>query len=239
MKSHRRMSWTLSLFIVVGLGAVCLVPKARAQAYCSLRNPTEAIQVSFPDFDHYRSVVRRVGPEHREGVRQSLPFTIHENELGTHTLYIIYDSESRMIGVIHVRTERGSWGLNEIVWVFDSDMRVQRIGFQRSRDNNRQYIESEAFQEQIRGKAFSELHGLINEDGSDITPRLIDIPDEARSLVTSIIRSALKTLSVTQLVWLDSLAPSPLHEQIGKPYRKVLETHEEDGVPRPGLDGTE
>jgi hypothetical protein len=171
------------------------------QAYCSLRDPVTAIQSAFPELDHYRSFVSRIRPQDRNDILESLPFTIHENELGTHTLYAAFDSNDALMGIVHVRTERGRWGLTEIAWIFDSNLRVVEMHFQRSRDTSRQFMESEDFQRQIRGKEFGELRAMLSEDGNLLNAAAIEVPAGSERLAVSIIQSALKTISVTETVW--------------------------------------
>jgi hypothetical protein len=163
------------------------------------------MQNSFPDFANYRSIVREVDATDRANILETLPFTIHENELGTHTLYMVFADNDELMGIVHVRTERSRWGLTEIAWSFNSDLDIVGMHFQRSRDRNRRYIESEAFQKEIRGKNFDELRALLTENGEAINEAVLVIPREAQELALSVIRSALKTISATQSVWNDSL----------------------------------
>ena len=189
---------------------------AHAQAYCSLRDPASTLQESFPDFDHYRSIVRNILPEHRQRIHEILPFTIHPYELGTHTLYVAFDSGNDLLGVVHVRTERGNWGLTEIAWLLDPDLRVVGMKFQRVRDRNQEYIESASFQGQVRGKGFHELRGLLNADGTRLAEGGLEVPKDARPLAVSVIRSSLKTILASSIVWKDAL------EQVGWPGGLLL-----------------
>jgi hypothetical protein len=190
----------LTVFLLLALPHV-----AMGQAYCSLRDPVNAIQSSLPDFDHYRSIVRRIQAKDRDAILEALPFTIHDNELGTHTLYTAFDENEVLVGIVHVRTERGRWGLTEIAWTFDPELRIVEMHFQRSRDRSRAYIESEAFQQALVGKGFSELKSMLDEKGTSINPALLDIPADAHDTVVSVIQSALKTILTTETVWDSSL----------------------------------
>jgi hypothetical protein len=195
---------TIQLLILLIL--VLSPATALGQAYCSLREPVNAMQASFPDFAHYRSIVREVDATDRANILETLPFTIHENELGTHTLYMVFADNDELMGIVHVRTERSRWGLTEIAWSFNSDLEIVGMHFQRSRDRNRKYIESEAFQKEIRGKNFDELRALLTKNGKAINEAVLVIPKEGQELALSVIRSALKTISATQSVWNDSLS---------------------------------
>jgi hypothetical protein len=196
----------MTLRILLFLFLVLSPATALGQAYCQLRDPIGALQDFFPDSDHYRSTVREVESSHRDDILQSLPFTIHENELATHTLYTVFNANDGLLGLVHVRSERGRWGLTEIAWGFSPDLRIVGMHFQRSRDGARGYIESESFQVQIRGKNFDELKAMLTPDGLTIREATLVVPPESRELATSVIRSALKTISATQLVWSDALS---------------------------------
>jgi hypothetical protein len=195
---------TIQLLILLIL--VLSPATALGQAYCSLREPVNAMQASFPDFAHYRSIVREVDATDRANILETLPFTIHENELGTHTLYMVFADNDELMGIVHVRTERSRWGLTEIAWTFNSDFEIVGMHFQRSRDRYRKYIESEAFQKEIRGKNFDELRTLLTKNGEAINEAVLVIPSEGQELALNVIRSALKTISATQSVWNDSLS---------------------------------
>lgn len=199
--SRFAISWMLVLALLA-----LLEGNAHAQAYCSLRDPAATLQESFPGFDHYRSIVREIQPAHRAGIYEILPFTIHEYELGTHTLYVAFDSGDNLLGVVHVRTERGNWGLTEIAWLLDAELHVTGMKFQRVRDRHQDYIESAAFQEQIRGKGFDELRALLTADGDRLAEGGLEVPQEAHAVAISVIRSSLKTILSSSIVWKDALA---------------------------------
>jgi len=135
--------------------------QVNAQAYCALRDPVSVIRRYNPESDGYRSLVGKVTAGVREQVSERLPFTIHLKELGAHTLYL-----ASRAGVpetlIHVRSEKGRWGLVEIAWIFDIDLKVKGFVFQRCRDRNREVAESEAVQAQFAGKGYGVPETLIH-----------------------------------------------------------------------------
>ena len=206
----KKLGRTGTLLVIAGalLGAASA---AHGQAYCSLRDPFGALQEAFPELDHHRSIVRRIREDHRAEVLDRLSFTVHRNELGTHTLYVAFDSDDRLLGVMHVRTERGRWGLSEIAWTLGPDLRVQKMRFQRSRESGQADIENDAFQDQIRGLEFSQLRSLLDSSGDNLVQGSVDVPDHARPLAASTLRSALKTIAATEIIWgsdLDALRAS-------------------------------
>ncbi len=58
-----------------------------AQGFSALRDPEHSVFASFPEADGYRAIVRPVDKKIRAEVQERLPFQIHFNELGDHTVY--------------------------------------------------------------------------------------------------------------------------------------------------------
>lgn len=190
-----------------------IVPAQRveAQAFCALRDPVSAIQAFFPGTMSYRSIIREVNESHRAKIGQSLPFTIHQSELGLHTLYAIFTADEVLAGFVHVRSERGKWGLSELAWSLDAQLNVLGFRFQRSRETGQDYAESEAYQKQLRGLGIAELSTHIKDKAAG-QPGQIKAPAHFESLSEMIIRSALKTIAVTKTVW------NPTVDRLSKRY---------------------
>ena len=180
--------------------ALVVPASARGQAFCALRDPERVVFEIFPTADAYRSIVRRVDDHARKAVAEFLPFELHFKELGHHTLYAVLDA-ARPVGLIHSRSEKGRWGLNEIVWAFDLDLRVVDFRFQRCRDPACRLLSQPAFRRQIRGMGRDELHALLGAGETLVRPSVIEVQPEALELATSLLRSALKTIVVTETVW--------------------------------------
>ncbi len=176
---------------------------AGAQALCALRDPSRQITALFPKADGYRSIVRTVGQSAREAVKQSLPFTLHFNELGRHTLYVV-QGQGEPLGLVHVRSEAGEWGLVEIAWAFDFDLNVIGFEFQRCRDRSKNLINTK--HTRLEGLGFAGLRGMLNKDCSSLSPTQMAFPPSAQSLGVTVVRNGLKTIAVTQLAWSDDLA---------------------------------
>jgi len=194
---------------VIAFGAAA--SPALGQAYCALRDPTRHIYQAFPDATSYKSIVHTVDEGVRRQVAAELPFTLHFNELGRHTVYLPVRG-GRPLGLIHARSERGRWGLLEIVWSFSPTMQVTDYSFQRCRARNRAVIESEEFKSQLVGKRFEELRELLAADGASLESSAIRVPAGTEEMALTLIRSALKTIAVTRLAWADDLRViRPLH----------------------------
>ncbi len=189
------ISTTLLLF-----SFICLYTEsATAQAYCALRDPVRQISELFPS-SQYKSHVGVVSPSARTQVADRLPFTIHFNELGQHTLYAV-ERQGQTVGFIHVRPEITRWGLMEITWALDAERKVIDFAFQRCRNRRRALLESSAFKSQLQGKNFAEVRQLLNKDGSDLSSSSVKVEAQDREFATAVIRCALKTLALTDIVW--------------------------------------
>ena len=177
---------------------------AHAVAYCALRDPYSAIQTLYPEADSHYSIVRIISPETRDYVGENLPFSLHFNELGKHTLYVVTENQ-RPMGLIHARSEPYSWGLVEIVWSLNTDLSIRDFKFQRCRSKSCKYLETDEFKTQLQGKNQAELKKLLASDGQSLREGVLKVPQGAESLALSVVRSALKTSVVTEYAWRDDL----------------------------------
>ena len=195
---------------MIGLVAllVLTVPDEAFAQYCALRQPAVAFQEAFQDENvSVRSFDRQVTEEHRERIAEVLPFTIHRNELGTHTLYAAIGEKDRSRGYIHVRSERGKWGLTELAWAIHPNLTVKSLRVQRCRSFSQDYLQSTEFQELVRDKGVAELRTLLSKDGTALHPSVAGkVRGENQPLAIMAIRSALKTLLATEMVWETTLA---------------------------------
>lgn len=199
----RRCVAPVALFAATVLGAGS-GGEARAQAFCELRDPVRQIYELLPEATAHRSVVRSVNAASREATAGALPFTLHFNELGRHTLYVGMNGATPF-GLVHVRSEAGRWGLVEIAWALDLDLRIRDFAFQRCRDAARRAVEADAIADQIRGRSFAELRAMLSADGSSLSGQGLGLPPgsgpEVEALVVTTLRSALKTQVVTHTAW--------------------------------------
>tara|TARA_R110002096_G_scaffold366927_3_gene560268 strand:+ start:777 stop:1424 length:648 start_codon:yes stop_codon:yes gene_type:complete len=193
------------LRIAVIATLVFLIPNITlADAYCALRDPTAAIHQLYPSASSFRSVVRMVDNDVRVQVNERLPFTLHYEELGEHTLYIAMLDIDRL-GIVHMRSEATKWGLMETAWSLGFDLKVKDLFIQRCRIKDCKNATLEDIKASVIGKSFDEVKAMLNEDGSAIV--FDEKYSELRNslIALPIIRSALKTILVTELVWNDEL----------------------------------
>ena len=197
------------LILLVGLW----VEGAQAEAYCALRDPVQHIYELYPEADSYRSIVRKVDRSIREVVGERLPFTLHPNELGTHTLYCAMGKDGAPIGLIHVRSEKGEWGLSEIAWSLDFDLRIRDFRFQRCRSRHAKHLEGSEFVDQLRYQDLETLRSFLDEDGDSLRHDDLTVKPGAEELATMVLHSALKTIVVTELVWGEDLQQLRMQRQ--------------------------
>ena len=180
----------MRVFVAIVAMLVCSLP-AFGQAYCAMRDPITRIFKAFPEATSYRSITRTITPDHRAAIAEALPFTLHFNELGRHTVYLAF-KDHIPLGMVHVRSERGRYGLIEIGWVLGVDGRVKRVYFQRCRDPKAQAV-IKTLAPKVVGASFGDLQALLQTS----------TVEEERMML----RSGLKTLSVTWTAWRDALLP--------------------------------
>lgn len=175
---------------------------AAPQALCSLRDPVRQIKQLFPESDGYQSIVGTIGNETRKEVARHLPFRLHFNELGRHTLYVALKG-NHPLGLVHVRSEAGAWGIVEIAWSLDMELRVLGYEFQRCRDRSKRLLETPRVKSALGGRGFDGLRALVGPRAETLTRAAGFFPEKAARLSTTLVRSGLKTISVTESVWGD------------------------------------
>lgn len=206
----------LSLGVIVLVVAQCLAaPVAYAVAYCALRDPVSTIYELFPNADNYRSVVGTVGRDVREKMKAEIPFKLHFNELGRHTLYIAQRG-SEPLGLVHARSEPGAWGIDEFVWAISPSLRILDVKVQRTRDSALRKDRLDSALKPLVGMGIEDLlslHSKVAPDGVD----------------EKLLKSAIKTLFVTKYVWqedLDEMAALIVAMRSNSSAHKVMQVPE-------------
>ena len=160
-KKDTTMIIKFPIALVLLLTVICTsATPVYGQAYCALRDPVSQIYELFPQATSYKSVVRTVDEQARRTLKTKLPFDIHFNEFGRHTLYVALKG-SRPVGLVHVRSEKGRWGLIEVAWALDFNLTILDFRFQRCRSASRKTIEAEAFRSQLIGKKWHEVEAML------------------------------------------------------------------------------
>ncbi|MFK7814887.1 MAG: hypothetical protein AB8B92_00980 [Gammaproteobacteria bacterium] len=189
-----------SLYVLVFISLSIAAPIVSAYAYCSLRDPVSAIHELYPESTSHKSIVKVVDKNTRNIISESLPFTLQFNELGKHTLYVA-SKDRTPLGLVHARTELTEWGLIEIAWALNLDYSIRDFFIQRCRIPACDKSNLEFLKGTLKGKSYSDVLELLKSNGNAITIDVPSKPTEIPSLTLSILKSALKTISVTKIVW--------------------------------------
>ncbi len=194
-----------ALLILVLLMLILPSGDVNAVAYCSLRDPVAQISQLYPQKTNQLSIVKTVNDNTRAQVQIALPSNdLHFSELGQHTLYIaMLGKES--LGYIHVRSEQSDWGLVEIVWAIDKDLRITNFAFQRCRSPKKKIAQESIFKDIFIGKNYQELKQLLSDDGVTANKAVLEKAQLAPELANVVLRCALKTLLLTEMLWGDEL----------------------------------
>ena len=199
--SMKNMSSTRSIKrIIVLLSFLLITPEIYAETFCALRDPTDSILNLFPDYSSYRSLVKDVSADAKRLLQKYLPFKFHYKEFGKHTLYVVFNDQMP-IGIIHVRPEKGQWGINEIVWALDMDFKIIGFKFQRCRCITKNEVESTEFMQLLHGQNWQTLNIFLSASTDVINGLTTTISNESRSLALTVIRSAIKASLTTSLIW--------------------------------------
>ncbi|MEO1036614.1 MAG: hypothetical protein AAFX44_13745 [Pseudomonadota bacterium] len=195
------------------LAAMLLAPQNGSAAFCALRDPVQAINSLYPDSVGYKSIVRSIGADTRAAVDDRLSFTLHFNELGRHTLYVPVDDTQRPIGIVHVRSELVGRSLVEITWSMSLDYEIVGMEFQRCRSVACRSAAISQLNELLRGKTLAEIEPLLAKLPATLKQIGVDVDSQEAAMVEASLRSAMKTLAVTEVGW---------HEDIGDLQSRAL-----------------
>ena len=188
-----------ALSITVFIWCLLFSSSSAAVAYCALRDPVSAIQHFYPGYTSYKALDGRVDSSVRAVLDAQLP-GVHFSEFGTHTLYVVF-KDFEVIGYVHVRTEKGDWGLDELIWALSPELRVNEMRYQRSRSAGRVLVESPEFLDWLSGRDLGQMVALLTPEGTSLRERPAFIPEEYEATAVTVVRSAVKTLVITDHVW--------------------------------------
>lgn len=173
-------------------------------AYCSLRDPVSAIYTLYPEADQHRSIVRTISQDTRDLIGKRLPFNLHFNEIGRHTLYVA-QHQNLPLGFIHARSELSRWGMVEIAWSINTELEIDGFFFQRCRNSACNEILQQKLTTELKGKGLDEILNLLTKNGNALAPNIAAKYQLNHDLVLSVFRSALKTIAATEYAWNDDI----------------------------------
>jgi len=157
---------------------------------------------AFPEADSYRRIVRDVDQQARTTIERALPFKVHFDELGPHTLLVAFRGR-QPVGLLYLRSEESEWGLTEIAWALSLDLRVLGFQFLRGRSRHIHELQSSGFAKLLVGRDLTQLVEVLAKEGKR-DPNLV--PAGAEDLARTMLRSGIKALLVTDTVWRDEIA---------------------------------
>lgn len=191
---------------LIGLTLVMMAFKSYAAApFCNLRDPSHQIFSMFPQATDYRSIVREVDTNVRSTLSRTMPFSLHNNELGEHTLYVPV-ADSKPLGVVHVRSESIDWGLAEIVWALDAELNVLDVAFQRCRGRACKTLLDKGFAKVLIGNSSLQLTQMLDGDELEIRANDLGLSEQETQLANTLIQSAIKTIAITETAWPGTVA---------------------------------
>ena len=193
------------VLILILLMLILLSGNVNAIAYCSLRDPVAQIAELYPQKTNQLSIVKTVDDNIRSQVQIALPSNdLHFSELGRHTLYIAMFGKE-ILGYVHVRSEQSDWGLVEIVWAIDKDFRITNFVFQRCRSPKKKIAQHSDFKHMFIGKNYQDLKQQLSADGVTAKKSVLTNAQGAHELANVVLRCALKTLLLTEILWGEEL----------------------------------
>ncbi len=161
--------------------------KAYAIAYCAIREPVSIIQEFFPTYTSFQTVEGVVDESVRHEIVKVLPES-HFQEFGIHSLYVVYQGEAH-IGFVQARTEKGLFGLDEIIWILGVDMTLTEFKYQKNR--------SGAISQSMMHRLTTMLEGADLMKVTNVLKTEPDLNHRDRAIVGS----AVKALFIASALW--------------------------------------
>ena len=174
-----------------------------------LDDPQRSVFRAFPAANAYRVIVRDVDAAARKLVEDRLPFRVHYDELGAHSLYVAM-RDARPVGMIYVQYEEGTSGLAAVEWAISFDMRVQSFHFQRMRSASRASLVRSPFVRLLNGCSAAQLVSMLDENGQ-LRDGTRGVTGGTEQLAGAVVRSGVKTFALLGSVWRADVAV--LHDQ--------------------------
>jgi hypothetical protein len=168
-------------------------------AQTRLRDPQQSVFAAFPDADAFQAIIRNIDPQARQRIEGRLPFRVHLDELGEHTVYVAL-RKRLPLGMVYVVSEEDAFGFTEVRWAITLDLRLSGFEFQRTRSQQRETIEGSEFARLLHGKSMSDLARMLDDDGT-LEDSVRGVPPGGEELATALVRSALKAMAVVDEVW--------------------------------------
>ncbi len=175
-------------------------PAERAAAQRStLSQPQQSVFAAFPQADGYQVIVREVDDNARRAIEQRLPFRVHYSELGAHAMYVAVRGRLPL-GLLYARDEESPYGLTAVEWALTLDGRLAGLKLRRTRSNHWYALERSGFTRLLVGMSRPQLEPLLTPAGG-LADGAFAVPAGTEALAAALVRSALKTMAVLDVVW--------------------------------------
>ncbi len=99
----------------------------------------------------------------------------------------------------------------EIVWAIDKDLKIANFVFQRCRSPKKKFAETSQFKNLFIGKNYQQLKALLSTGGDTENKATLDKAQDAPELANIVLRCALKTLLLTEMLWGEELRSCSLN----------------------------
>lgn len=199
---HSKHVLLIAACIVIGLLVGTI--QVSAQAFCAIRNPNRIIQEFFSSGAVFRSYQRTISKDIAAQCNDRVDVTFDPREFGKHTLYAVSEGGS-LVGYVMARTEVADYGLAEIVWKLDPQLRIQGFAFQRCRSPYRSALIDSGLGRELAGASLDDLIGMRQESRQEDLLRSLSLEPESRVLFAAVLNSAIKTILLTQVAFADDV----------------------------------
>lgn len=193
----------LRVIFCVGWILTAMPSSAEAQAFCALRDPHTAIAELFPEATTHRSMVRRLGRGEQVELQQRFSEDLPNYEFGEHTVYAVFRGPEPL-GVVHVRSEKGTWGLLEVAWALDLDLRVQAFRLQRGHEPGAADLMAGEFPDRMKGMGLDDLSREKTLGQESFL--LAGLPKEQKRFGATLVQAAPRAIAATRVGWASELA---------------------------------
>jgi hypothetical protein len=177
---------------------------ASAQAFCAIRNPNRIIQEFFDSGSVFRSYQRTISRDIAARCSQQVDVAFDPREFGKHTLYAVSEGET-LVGYVMARTEVADYGLAEIAWKLDPQLRIQGFAFQRCRSPHRKALLESGLDQKLAGSTLEELIAMRQEARFENLMRSLSLKPEGEVLLRAVLNSAIKTILLTKVAFADDV----------------------------------
>jgi len=105
---------------------------------------------------------------------------------------------------VHVRSEKGTWGLLEIAWALDLDLRLRAFRLQRGYEAGASDLLAGPFPDRVAGLG---LEQLSREKSLGLNSTLlVDLPEDQKVFAATLVQAAPRAIAATRVGWQSDLA---------------------------------